>query len=215
MKTVAIVALAALAVGACKAEIDVSISVADLQRVRANDDGVTATAIVGIETTGCGANGFEVAKAMAAGFGSAEFIGCRESGLDTLADVRVRLPIVTEPENLPAALTLVIANHKLMPHRLVVLMADRDRLQAIEDALPDDMRTAGIGDLAPVVVATIRNDSAAEFSGQTIGAWVDGIPRQLPYDFTLAPRGEIRLRASNVGNYGLFDGATLLFGLLE
>lgn len=205
--------IAAITLAGCRAEIEISGSVADLSRAMSDEAGLDANAVIGIETVRCAQTGPQIAKAMEAGFGYASFIGCRRSNLDTLADIRVRLPITNDPKNMPAAIALVVATHTAMPDRVLALMINRDKMRSIQDALPEDLRPLADGDLDPEVTMTLRNDSETVFVVKTSGAWIDGIPRQLPFVFDLKPRAEVRIRASDVGNYSLFDGATVLMEL--
>jgi len=213
-QTPALAFLASLTLMGCKSELALSIFSSDVQAAAEGQADRTATAVLGIEAIRCPERGPLALPAIQTGFPTADFIGCRDAGMQTYAEYRIRLPLLKlDPKQTPPApMNLALAPYDDRS-TLGLLFVDNSQIQAIADALPRELRYGGSGDFNPVISLRVHNDTAAHWTFTVQGVFVDGSAKQLPTEITLAPREEALIRLSDVGNAAIRGNRPILFYL--
>lgn len=207
-------ALAALALAGCKSDLALSIFASDVQAAAEGQTDRTATTVLGIEAIRCSERGPLALPAIQTGFPTVDFIGCRDAGMDTFAEYRIRLPILKlDPrQTAPAPINVALAPYDDR-NTLGLLFVDQSQIQTIVDALPRELSYGSSGDFNPVISLRVHNDTAADWSFTVQGVFVDGNARQMPTEITLAPREEALIRLSDVGNAAIRGNRPILFYL--
>lgn len=210
-----LIALAAMiSLTACKADIELSIFASDIQAVADGATDRAVTTVIGVEALSCSERGPAALSALQSAFPKAEFIGCRDGGMETFAEYRVPLPLAkmdtaTPP---PAAMNVVIAPYTETKTDLIALLFINDTgLQAIVDALPKEFQYSMSGDFLPAISFRIHNDTPTNWTFTVQGVFLDGAAIQLPTDVTLEPREETVVKLSDVGNAAVRGNRPILF----
>ncbi|MES2845618.1 MAG: hypothetical protein V4747_11365 [Pseudomonadota bacterium] len=193
--------LAVLAIPSCKAFVTADLFTADLTQVALSLSSATASAVVAVEAISketCNEESSALATALMAGFGSAEFIGCGGSDLETFSEFRVQLPIISADQKPDAAIAFVSS----ISDRFVQVNVVRSEayMAAISAALPEDMKLGGFDQIEMIIRARVNNDLGKAISLEVKDAFVDGKPRQALFTANMNHRDQLAIRISDVGN---------------
>ncbi|WP_149588760.1 DUF7424 family protein [Tabrizicola flagellatus] len=197
---------AAAALMGCKADY---VGEGSIKAAQAAIDGkaATMTGVIGIETgsdTKCRELAPSLAEALATEYAGATFIGCTRRNFDNFADFRVALPVL--PANTKSGPPLSMRTSLADDTVMVGLYLDLDAVERLRAELPDDVTLFASGPIDIAVTVDVRNDTDAQVSVTTNGAFVDGQPMPNRRVHDLASGAIIRIQPSNVHAAALANG---------
>jgi hypothetical protein len=213
MKAATLLATGILLAG-CKVDITPTIFTSDVLAVVETGTPLDTSAVLGFDAgtdERCKERGPAITSALLKGFSQAEFIGCREGALTTIAEFRVAVPMVRPGTTHQSALAITAQTFEDDDRIYVALNANGQRIDQVIAALPSEVRSSLTGTLEPHITARVQNDQTEATQVSIAGAFVDGAPYQLDHETTLQRRDETVITLSDVGNAALYDGASLLF----
>lgn len=200
--------------GACKAGVDANFFTSDVVAVARDGAPIDVTVTVSVDALTaekCAENKDVIGAALRDGFSDVKFVECRQGDMTTFAAYRVAVPMVKPDTKTDGALAFWAG--ETAGQIGVALKPDLARIDKIIATLPNDVQSGLSGKLEPMISLTLQNDLSGPATVKMHGAFVDGDPYQLPTDFEVERRDELRIVLSDVGNAAFYNGGSLMFFL--
>ena len=218
MNTIArAIAIASITIAAgCKVGVQTDIYTSDVMDVIDGKDGLTTPMVISFQVSGkdgCADAGSGLAGPLAAAYGAADYIGCREVKFDKYADFRVQADVVNEVINdiSDSGQPLYIGVRALDSDDgrnwvFVGYFVNDEAMKSLKDSIPSEFTIYMSGNPEIRMSATLSNDLRDNIEVFVDDAFVDGRALQSTQSFTLDRRGEVSISMSDVTNAAVAQG---------
>lgn len=220
MKINAILLACALTLSGCKVWVDSSVYVRDVQQVLETQQPTTTPMRLSFEIpsqSACTTSGERIAAALKKAYGDVAVLGCRQVGMDSIADFSVQAEVVHEIENKKAdsKQPLYFGVDEVEEGIEVGYYVNTDTWAAMDEDLKDE--TQHYTRLEPVFKVTLQNDAPDTVAVTLRGVFLNGtpVPAHSPVTAQLKRREQIEIRLSDVQNSAMgLHGSWIPFALI-